>query len=159
VTKYAVCAGALLVAAILGHIMVFTVAGFAKDYPPGLFDGWGMILSTLLLWLVSLLGLGLATIFSVVFGNPLVSLAATCASFFVALMAVFHVPMTIATLVSEDTWRTLLRAGIRTWPLVTFSSRSLYTGESLGISNVLVWLTIATIPLPVAFWLFRRKAY
>lgn len=158
-TKYAVCAGILLAAAILGHVLVLCVAVFAKGYPLGLFDAGGMALSTVLLWLASLTVLGLATIFSIVLRNPLASLAVTCAAMFSGLMLFILTLGYVGSRVSQQTYDTLSAVAGRVWELSTFASLELYEGERLAITNLLVWLTLAAITFLAALWIFRRRTY
>lgn len=135
-TKYAVAAGVLLFAAILGHVMLIVVA-VAKGYPLHLLNAYGVVLSTVLIWLGSLFVLGLAVTFSVVFRNALVSLAVT----FVTVFLVFYALPIYLT------------------PLYWWTNVSLYSGEGFAPLNFLACITLAAALLLLPLWLFNRKAY
>lgn len=158
-TKYAVGAGVLLAVAILGHAFVLGFAVLVKGYPLGIFNVWGMALSSVLIWLVSLPVLGLAASFSILSRNPIVSLLATC----VAIATAFAIPLGVLFYVSNNysmqTLEALSSFGERVWSLVVFVSWDLYNGESLEITSFLIWPLFAAVMLAAALWLFRRKSY
>lgn len=133
-TKYAVCAGILLAAAAFGHVLFLAVAFVAKGYPPGLVSVSSVILSTVLLWLGSLFVLGATLIVSVAFRNVTASVIA-------------------AALVVVAYWFSA-SLGVGYW-----SSENLYAGSNLAPTYFLVSTIAAAVPLLVALWLFRRKAY
>lgn len=147
-TKYAVAASALLMAAILGHVMLIVVA-VAKGYPLDLLSWYGVVLSTVLIWLGSLLVLGLAVTFSVVFRTTLVSLAIT----FVTVFLVFYaLPIHPVPNVPYNTVEKMT-------PLYSWTNVSLYSGEGFAPLNFLACFTLAAVLLLLPLWLFNRKAY
>lgn len=158
-TKYAVGAGVLLAVAILGHAFVLGFAVIVKGYPLGIFNVWGMALSSVLIWLVSLSLLGLAAAFSILFRNPVVSILATCVTVAAAFAAFVGVTAYVADNYSMQTLEALSRFGERVWSLAGFASWDLYSGESLAITSFLIWPTLAALMLLAALWLFRRKSY
>ncbi len=147
-TKYVISAGILLSAAVLGHV-VLIVAAVARGYPPGLLSAYGVVLSTVLMWLGSLSILGLAVTFSVLCRNALVSAVAA----FVTSYLIFYVLPGYAELfVPYDTLEMVA-------PLYSWTSFELYAGEGLALLNFLACVTAAAVLLLAPLWLFGRKAY
>lgn len=147
-TKYAVSAGILLSAAVLGHAGLIAAA-FTKGYPPGLLSIPGVVLSTVLMWLGALSVLGLAVLFSVVFRSTPVSMTVT----FVTLYLAFYALPGYAELFVP--YGLLERAA----PLYSWTSTTLYAGEGLAPLNFISCTTAAAILLIAPLWLFRRRAY
>lgn len=147
-SKYAISAGILLSAAILGHAMLIGVAG-AIGYPLDLLDLYGMVLSTALIWLGSLSVLGLAVTFSVVFRNALVSLAVA----FVTVCLVFYALPGYAEVFIP--YGTLAKVA----PLYSWISTSMYAGQGFATLNFHACIALATGLLLLPLWLFNRKAY
>lgn len=133
-TKYAVCASILFLAALLGNVLLLIVAA-AKGYPLfGLLSVSDVALSTVLLWLGSLSVLGAALVFSVIFSDINISIVAAALVFFAYWF--------------------LVTIGVSYW-----SSEDLYTGGGSAVTNLVVCLIAAGVPLLAALWLFNRKAY
>lgn len=147
-TKYAISAGILLSAAILGHAMLI-IAAVVRGYPLGLLNVYGVAFSTALIWLGSLSVLGLALTFSVVFRNTLVSLAV---NFVIVCLCFYALPGYAEVLVPYETLA-------RVAPPYSWTSASLYAGEGFAPLNFLACTVVATILLLVPLWLFDRKAY
>lgn len=147
-TKYAISAGALLSAAVAGHVALI-LAAIARGYPPGLWSVRGVVLSTVLLWIWSLSVLGLAFLFSVAFGNTPVSLMITAV---VTYLSVYALPHLLGVLVRYGTTEGMT-------PLYWWTNATLYAGEGLAPFNFLVCIAVAASLLLAPLWLFRRKAY
>lgn len=147
-TKYAISAGILLSAAILGHATLI-VAAVAKGYPLGLLNVSGVVLSTALIWLGSLSVLGLAVTFSVLFRNSLLSLAVT----FVTVCLGFYVLPGYAEVFVP--YGTLAKMA----PPYSWTSATLYMGEGFAPLNFLTCIVVSTILLLASLWLFSHKAY
>ena len=154
-TKYAVCAGVLLLAATSGGVVLATAAGF-KGYPLEELSVVGSVLSVVLLWLGSLFVLGVALVFSVTIRNLLVGVGATLAAL---------------VLLSPDQWTSFSfwnqfptlglqdRVPENLTVLSYWSSGVMYLGERIALTNFLVCLAAAALPLLAALWLFNNKAY
>jgi ABC-type transport system involved in multi-copper enzyme maturation permease subunit len=155
-TKYATGASVLLFSAVAGGGVLFAVAAI-KGYPLGSVDVAGAVLSVVLLWLGSLFVLGMALLFSVL-------LRGAIKSFVAAGVAVF-------LFLSPDNWMNYflwdeyhalgLSEGFPrdvTLFYYWFSTRS-FLGEGLAVTDFLVCLIAAAVPLLLALWVFRRKAY
>ncbi len=89
-TKYAISAGVLLVAAVLGKVLVLAVAA-ARGYPIGQMQSTEAVLSVLVLWLGVLFVLGTALLVSVLFRSITASIVA-CA---LTLFLVFALPVVV----------------------------------------------------------------
>ncbi len=154
-TKYAVCAGILLFAAVCGGIVLMVIAGI-KGYPLGELSVVGAALSVVLLWVGSLFVLGVALIFSILTRNVLVGIVATLAAL---------------VLLSPDQWTSF--SFWSQFPVQGFqdripdnltvfnywSSKGLYLGQEIAFTNFLVCLIAAVVPLLLALWLFRQRDY
>ena len=166
-TKYAVCAGTLLVAAIFGASLLAAGAA-ARGYPFEQFSFPGMALSVLLLWSGTLFVLGVALLASVVFRNLVVSVAVTVLALYGVLSAA---PQFLLSIFYEYQFRyTDVRPGmeipgaaetfIRNLDLVQYwTSERMFIGEGFAATSFLVCFAAAGAPLLVALWLFCRKAY
>ncbi len=143
-TKYGVCALLLLALCGLcgvGALVFGAAAGEAQ--PIG-----GVLLSTLLLWLATLFVLGGTLVYSVLIPS---SLAAGVLGFFtvylLSLAPLFHVHTPS------------IPGGIE-WSLPTYwSNLSIYAGTTNPTQSIVVAGLAALIPLLIALFLFRRKAY
>lgn len=155
-SKYASGAGILLFSAVSGGLVLFVVAA-AQGYPLGSVNLAGVLLSVALLWLGSLFVLGVALLCSLLFQDAIKSFVAAGIVTFVAL--------------SPDNWMNYFfrneyhALGLSEgFPRATtlfyywFSTRS-FLGEGLAVTDFLVCLTAAAVPLLLALWLFNRKAY
>lgn len=165
-TKYGVGAGVLFVVALLGSAGLLMSAA-ARGYPLGSLSMSGIALSTLLLWLGSLVVLGVALLTSVVFRSVIGSVVATV----LALYLVFNLSGVLDVLlynfqdvlgIYDSQGRSLYfpYGPIEALNLAQYwTDQSLYFGESLAAMNFLVCLIAAALPLLAAMWLFNRKAY
>lgn len=166
--KYAVCAGGLLTAAISGAVLVVIVAA-TRGYPVNrLVDVPGVALSVLLLWLGSLFVLGVALLASVVFRNVVASVAATVLTLYVILglspeflLSLFYEYQARYTDVRPGMERPgAIETAIQNLNLArNWTSEGLFTGESFAATNFVVCFVAAAVPLLIALWVFRRKAY
>ena len=166
-TKYAVCAGTLLIAAIFGASLLAAGAA-ARGYPFEQFSLAGVALSALLLWLGALFVLGVALLASVIFRNLVASVAATVLTLYVVLIAA---PQFLLSIFYEYQFRyTDVRPGmerpgaaetfIQNLDLVQYwTSEGMFLGEGFAATSFLVCFAAAGAPLLVALWLFHRKAY
>ncbi|CAA9445666.1 MAG: Efflux ABC transporter, permease protein [uncultured Rubrobacteraceae bacterium] len=156
-TKYAVGAGVLLAAAVLGKVLLLTVAA-ARRYPLGQMRVTEAVLSVLVLWLGVLFVLGTALFVSIIFHNITVSIVA-CA---LTLLLVFALPVVVAGVFPMGYAAELsLRLELYTYwmPAYYYYSNGSYGVGGFTGTNFLVCLVSAIIPLLTALWLFRRKAY
>lgn len=165
-TKYAVCAGVLLAAAVFGALLL-TVGAAARGYPFEQVSLAGVMLSVLLLWLGALFVLGVALLSSVIFRNVVASVAATVLTLYLILNAI---PQFLLSIFYEYQFRyTDVRTGmekpgtaetvIQNLDLVQYwTSERMFLGEGLAGASFLVCFVAAGAPLLVALWLFRRKA-
>ena len=154
-TKYAVCAGILLFAAVCGGGVLMVAAGI-RGYPLGELSVVGAVLSVVLLWVGSLFVLGVALIFSVLTRNVLVGIVATLAAL---------------VLLSPDQWTSFSfwsqfpvqglqdRIPDNLTVFNYWSSKGLYLGQEIAFTNFLVCLIAAAVPLLLALWLFRQRDY
>lgn len=166
-TKYAVCAGALLAASIFGALLL-TIGAAARGYPFGQFSFPGAVLSALLLWLGTLFVLGVALLASVVFRSVVASVATTMVALYV-ILSVF--PQFLLFVFYEYQARyTDVRPGmekpgttemaIQNLDLVQYwTSERMFLGEIFAGTSFAVCLVAAVAPLLLALWLFNRKAY
>lgn len=147
-TKYLVSAAVLLAAAVVGHAGLICAA-VLRGYPLGLLSGYGVILSTVLIWLGVLSVLGLAALFSVAFRNPLVSAAL---AFVAACLFIYVVPSLAGAFVPSGVLE-------RIAPSYSWTSASLYAGEGLAPLNFLACAASAMMLTIAPLWMFRRKAF
>ena len=158
-TKYGVCAGALMAVIVLGVLGLVISAGL-NEYPLGAMSAVGLVLSTALVWLGSLFVLGLATLVSVVFRDVVASAVAT--PLFLVLV-LFSPGLFVSYLVQYWDWFLKIenpgQAGEQFMLPLYWANQSLFAGESLAATNFLVCAIAAAIPLLAAFWIFNRKAY
>jgi len=156
-TKYAVSAVTLLVAAVLGKLLLI-VAAAIRGYPVGQLGTTEAIVSVIVLWLGVLFVLGTALFVSTVFRSIVASIVA-CA---LTLFLVFSLPTIGAEfypwgypgVMSERL--TLLTYWM---PTHYYYSDDFYGVGGYAFSNFFVCLIAAAIPLLAALWLFNRKAY
>lgn len=166
-TKYGVCAGVLLTAALLGGVALF-VAAVVRGYPVESFRFSGVALSAVLLWLGSLFALGVALLASILFRSVIGSVAATA----LALGLVFTGPALGQLLLYALDYLGVIsyplqfrppvavkRSAEVLWPVLYWYSKSLYYGRGLVPTYFLISTVYAAMPLFVALWVFRRKAY
>ena len=155
-TKYAVGSGVLFISAVLGCV-VLIVSAAAKGYPLGSVSITGVALAVVLLWLGSLLVLGVATLVSVLLKDAIKGFALSGLIVFLVL--------------SPDNWMNYLfrneyhALGLSegfprhvTLFYYWYSERS-YLGQGLSPADYVVCLLAAAVPLLAALWLFNRKAY
>ncbi len=166
-TKYAVCAVTLLVAAIFGASLL-TAGAAARGYPFEQFSLAGVMLSVLLLWLGALFVLGIALLASVVFRNLVSSVAATALvlygvlsaapQFLLSIFYAYQIRYTDARPGMErpGTVETFIQNSglVRYW-----TSEEMFMGEGFAATSFLICLIAAGVPLLVALLLFHRKAY
>lgn len=156
-TKYAISAGVLLVAAVLGKVLLLTVAAL-RGYPLGQMRITETMLSVLVLWLGVLFVLGTALLVSVIFQSITASIVA-CA---LTLFFVFALPVVAAGIYPMGYASTLsLRLELYTYwmPAYYYYSNDSYGVGGFTLTNFLVCLIAAVIPLLTALWLFQRKAF
>lgn len=168
-TKYSVCAAVLFAAALVGAIGAI-ISGYAHGYPAGSFSSVEIIASAGLFWLGSLFVLGVALLASVLFGDVIKSVIAAVAVLYVIHSAPDFVRSFVAwlTYTNEDYEQGVeLTNGwyesFERFRLINYwFAEDIRTGEfllSLAAQNSLVCLVVAAVPLLVALWWFRRKAY
>ena len=155
-TKYALGSGVLLISAVLGCVILI-VSAAAKGYPLGSMSIVGVLLSVVLLWLGSLLVLGVATLVSVLLKDAIKGFVLSGVIVFLMLspdnwMNYFFRNEYHALGLSEGFPRDV------TLFYYWFSERS-YLGEGLSPADFVVCLLAAAVPLLAALWLFNRKAY
>ncbi len=166
-TKYTVCAGTLLIAAIFGNLLLI-VGGAARGYPFEQFSFSGVALSVLLLWLGMLFVLGVALLASVIFRNVVVSVATTILALYV-ILSVFP-QFLLARFYDYQARYTDVRPGmerpgatetaIQNLDLARYwTDERMFTGEGVATTSFVVCLIAAVIPLLLALWLFERRAY
>ena len=140
-TKYFVCAGVLLAAALLGGLLIGILAA-VYGYPVGQLEPASVVLSALLMWTGVLSALSIALLASVVFDDVVKSLVATAVATF--LVFVFPVALGIPD---------------RSWLPYYWIGWSLGANEGPLLTNFGICLVAAAVPLVAALWLFNRKAY
>ncbi len=159
-TKYAVCAGVLLAAAVLGGVLMLTVAAL-RGYPMGEVSYPGVLLLALMMWFVSVFVLGVALLVSVLLRGTIPSLVVTA----LVLLAIFTFPGNLLNAVSIINHRML--ADNQAWfdlfnrlaPYRYLIAPRVFDGESLGTTKFHYWTVATTVPLLTALWIFRRRAY
>jgi hypothetical protein len=135
--KYAVSALILLAISVISSIALLVTAAIA-GHPQ---DIDGVLISTLLLWLGMLFGLGLALMFSTLFKDVLWPLI--CA-LVVTLLAV--IPSFIPN------WGA--------WNLTSYwSNQAVYLGQGFPVKEFVICFVAAVLPLILALALFRKRAY
>ena len=143
-TKYGTCAVLLLILCCICGISALMIgAGAGVAQPIG-----GVFISTLLLWLGSLFVLGLTLMYSVLIPS---AIAAGALGFFttyvVSLGPLFHQQ------------NPSLPGGLE-WSLPTYwSNLDLYAGTINPTQSLMIAVIAALLPLLIALFLFRRKAY
>lgn len=136
-SKYAVCAVALLVIALCGSLAL-EISGLVVGY---LQNVWNLLVATLLLWLGSLFVLGLALALSVLSSNVIWPILGAC-----VLTLLLCVPMTMPNM--------------QAWSLIHYwSNRSAYLNGSFPLKEYVVCLILATLPVLAALALFRRRVF
>ena len=156
-TKYAIGAGVLLSAAVLGKVLLLAVAA-ARGYPLGQMRVTEAVLSVVVLWLGVLFVLGTALLVSVAFQSITVSVVA-CA---LALFCVFVVPVFAARLYPSGYAAELsLRVELFTYWVPAYYYYPDASNSIGGFTpiNFVVCLTAAAVPLFAALWVFDRRAY
>jgi len=135
--KYAVSALILLAISAISCIALLVTAAIA-GHPQNI---EGVVLSTFLLWLGVLFGLGLALLFSVFFKDALWPLI--CALVITLLMLI---PSFIP--------------GWGAWNLIGYwSNQAVYLGQGFPTKEFSICLVAAVVPLLLALVLFRKRAY
>lgn len=156
-TKYAVGAGVLLVAAVLGKVLLLTVAA-VRGYPIWEMRVLETVLSVIVLWCGVLFVLGTALLVSTIFRTITASIVA-CA---VTLFLVFAFPLIVAgSYPAGYLWELSVRLELYTYWMPTnyYHSDDFYGIGGFAPINFVVCLTAAAVPLLAALWLFNRKAY
>lgn len=151
--KYGVCAGVLLTVVAIGGALLAVVAAL-RSYPLSRLDASAFALTGASIWVAALFVLGVALLASVLCRNTIFSLAVTALTTFFVLS---YGPVLI----------TILRYfGYKDSAAYALSDRLwlpyywLYTGSSsAGLFSPIICLVAAALPLFVALWLFRQKAY
>ena len=168
-TKYSTCAVVLFAAALVGAVASI-ISGYTHRYPAGSFSAIEILASAGLFWLGTLFVLGVALLASVLFGDVIKSVIAAVASLYV----IHSAPDFARSFIQWLTWTDAdyersfgpTDAWYRTFErfrLVNYwTAEDLRTGEFLlsqAAQNSLVCLVAAAVPLLLALWWFRRKAY
>lgn len=166
-TKYAVGALTLLIAASAGKASLIGMAAI-RGYPLGQLNIPKTLLSVLVLWMGVLFVLGTAFLVSVLFRSVLASFAA-CAS---ALLLALALPFYLMELVARAQGYPMSLFGVNlpsdlavNVSLITYWMPSLYSYRSgfeiagFPVTNLLIVVITAALPLLGALWLFNRKAY
>jgi len=156
-TKYAIGAGVLLAAAVLGKALLLAVAA-ARRYPLGQMRVTEAVLSVLVLWLGVLFVLGTALLASVVFQSITASIVA-CA---LTLFCVFALPVFVAGFYpSGYAYQLSLRLELYTYwmPTYYYYPEALHSLGGFAPINFFVCLIAAAAPFLAALWLFDRRAY
>lgn len=156
-TKYAMGAGVLFVAALLGKVLLLVVAA-VRRYPLGQMRVTEAVFSVLVLWLGVLFVLGTALLVSVVFRSITVSVVACT----LTLFCVFALPIFVAEFYpSGYAYELSLRLELYTYwmPAYYYYPGALPSIGGFTFANFLICLIAAGVPLLVALLLFRRKAY
>jgi ABC-type transport system involved in multi-copper enzyme maturation permease subunit len=136
-TKYGISALLMLIVALIGTALLFIV-GMSTGH---ILDLSRMLMATLLAWLGALFVLSLTLVCSVLFSDVLRP----------ALVAL-GVTVVLALPVFLPNWQN--------WSLVYYwSSADAYFKGDFPLTNLLVNLAAATLPLIAALMLFRRRAY
>lgn len=164
--KYCVCAACLFVVALVGAVGVI-LSAYAHGYPSEAVDIGGIAVSAALIWLGSLFVLGVALLASVIFGDVIRTLIATVAALYLILtgpdLARTVVEWFFWTNSDYDTpWQEIeaWQAAFGSWRLSNYwGGISPYLVETSPAQSFLVCLVTAAVPLLIALWLFRRKAY
>jgi ABC-2 type transport system permease protein len=137
-TKYGVGA-AILLGVILTVSLTLLALAALFGHPQHL---GGTLFSALLLWLAGLFVLGLATLFSVVLGDVLRSLALTLTV--IVLLAVLPALLQLPAV----------------WQIPGYwTSFSAFQGHEFSVRQPLVSAVLAVLPLLVALQMFRRQQY
>lgn len=159
-TKYAVCAAILLASAMLGGVLILTVAAL-RGYPLENVSLAGILLLGLMMWLVSLFVLAVALLASVLFRGIIPSLAAAA----LLLLLILTFPGNLLNVAfflgpyfmpSDQGWYGFL---LNLAPGRYLIASGIFEGKALGATKFLYWTVAATIPLLTALWLFRRRSY
>jgi ABC-type transport system involved in multi-copper enzyme maturation permease subunit len=159
-TKYVVCAVALLACAVFGGVLL-VIAAAVRGYPLENLNVAGAALSSVLIWLGSLFVLGVALLASVVFRNVLASAIATALamylvfalpSFALSIYFVFAAPEFETPAIAAEVMRI---SNLGSYWVV----EGLYVDGSVPLMNFLFSFAAAAIMLLVSLWLFRRKGF
>ena len=135
--KYAVSALILFAINAISSVALLVTAAIAgHPQPIG-----GVVISTLLLWLGVLFGLGLALMFSVLFKDELWPL----------ICALVITLLTVIPSFIPD-WGA--------WNLINYwSNQAVYLGQGFPVKEFVICLVAAVLPLVLALALFRKRAY
>lgn len=159
-TKYAVCAAILLASAMLGGVLILTVAAL-QGYPLEDVSFAGILLLGLIMWLVSLFVLAVALLASVLFRGIIPSLAAAA----LLLLLIFTFPENILNVAfflrpyfvsSDQGWYGFL---LNLAPGRHLIASGVFEGKALGATKFLYWTVASAVPLLAALWIFRRRSY
>lgn len=168
-TKYSICAVVLFAAALVGAVLSI-ISGYAHGYPTGSVNAVEILASAGLFWLGSLFVLGVALLASVLFGDVIKSVIAAVA----ALYVIHSAPDFVRSFVEWLTWTDAdyersfgptdaWYQAFERFRLVNYwTAQDIRSGEFLlsqAAQNSLVCLVAAAVPLLLALWWFRRKAY
>jgi ABC-2 type transport system permease protein len=135
--KYAVSALILLAISAISSLALIVTAALA-GHPQNV---GGVVISTLLLWLGVLFGLGLALMFSTLFKDTLWPLI--CA-----------LVITLLTVIPSfiPNWGA--------WNLISYwSNQAVYLGQGFPVKEFVICFVAALIPLILALALFHKRAY
>jgi ABC-type transport system involved in multi-copper enzyme maturation permease subunit len=135
--KYAISALILLAISVICSVALLVTAAIA-GHPQ---DLGGVVISTFLLWLGVLFGLGLALMFSTLFKDALWPLI--CA-----------LVITLLTVIPS------FIPGWGAWNLTSYwSNQAVYLGQGFPFKEFVICLVAAVVPLILALGLFHKRAY
>jgi len=171
-TKYAVCAGTLLVAVVLGTALILGLAAL-RGYPLGEVDAARMALAGAIMWLGSLFALALSLLASVASRNVLVSLGFSALVLFLVASFPYNLVGVIdsfrsSVYYSDEPYAWLEVLGPSSYwldqELLNIGApevQGLYLpGPGIPIAaKLLFWTFGAGAMLLASLWLFRRRAF
>ncbi len=153
-TKYTLGAGALLIITLLGSATLLIVAG-ALGYSQ---HAGGVLVSTVLMWLGLLFMFGTSLLLSVVLDSTLLAVVGTFLVWMLTSVAPAFVAQQTAVLLS--TQNESLATALDVLSLSPYwTSLAAYSGDSFPTMQLLVSSVTAGLPLLLALWIFRRRAY
>jgi ABC-2 type transport system permease protein len=156
-SKYAVGAATLLIAAVSGKLLLIAAAA-VRGYPVGQLGIMEAMLSVVVLWLGVLFVLGTALLISTIFRSIIASILA-CA---LTLFLIFALPTIGAEFYPWGyPYELSLRLTLLTYwmPTYYYYPNDFYGIGGFALTNFLVCLIVAALPLLASLCLFNRKAY
>jgi ABC-type transport system involved in multi-copper enzyme maturation permease subunit len=144
-TKYAVAAMTLLTLCCLAGVLALLSGAAQGLHQPPM---GGLVSSVALLWLGALSVLGVTLIYSVLLSSPLAAGALGFFTvYFIGIGPLFH-------------HQNPALPGGEAWSLVSYwSSLDIYAGVTGPLPALVIAGIAASVPLPIALWLFRQRAF